>query len=83
MIKNAGWSRKNGFHSNDHGYYDEEEDNDYYYDEEDEDSDEVEHWAFCINRDEYAFQAVNCRWCGNYSEDYSPPWLSQNILCSC
>lgn len=71
MIKNSDCSRKNGFYSNEDGYYD------------DEDSDEVEHWAFCINCDEYALQAVNCKWCGNYSEEHSPTWVPQNILCRC
>jgi hypothetical protein len=40
-----------------------------------EDSDELEHWSFCIEN-EVAFQGVNCRCCGNY-------WAPHNILCHC
>ena len=49
---------------------------------EDEDSDEVEHWSFCIDR-EIEFQANNCRFCGNYWPEYSQDWTPHNILCNC
>ena len=48
-----------------------------------EDSDEIEHWAFCIDEDEIAFQGVNCKFCGNYWAEYSPDWAPRNILCHC
>jgi hypothetical protein len=50
---------------------------------EDEDPDEVEHWSFCADHDEVAFQGVNCRFCGNYWSEYSPMWAPHNILCNC
>ena len=49
---------------------------------EDEDPDEIEHWSFCIDR-EIEFQAVNCRYCGNYWPEYSQDWTPHNILCNC
>lgn len=48
-----------------------------------EDPDEVEHWSFCIDYDNLALQAVNCRFCGNYWPEYTPLWVPRNILCNC
>jgi hypothetical protein len=74
----AASSRKNGFHMyDDHDYHDDHDDGEY------EDPDEDEHWSFCIDSDEVAFQAVNCRFCGNYWSQYSPDWAPHNILCNC
>ena len=47
----------------------------------DEDPDEIEHWSFCIEG-EIPFQAVNCRFCGNYWGEYSQ-WAQHNIVCTC
>jgi len=47
------------------------------------DPDEIEDWAFCANEDEIQFQAVNCRFCGNYWSEYSMDWMPNNIVCSC
>ena len=48
-----------------------------------EDPDETEHWSFCINNDEVAFQGVNCHYCGNYWPQYLSQWAPHNILCNC
>ena len=51
--------------------------------DEDEDPDEVEHWSFCFNDYETAFQGVNCQFCGNYWPEVSHVWVPHNILCNC
>jgi len=51
--------------------------------DEDEDPDEVEHWSFCFNDYETAFQGVNCQFCGNYWPEYAMEWAPHNILCNC
>lgn len=48
-----------------------------------EDSDEIEHWAFCISEHEIAFQGNNCRFCGNYWPEYTEDWVPDNMLCHC
>lgn len=48
-----------------------------------EDTDVVEHWLFCIDRDEVEFQAINCKKCGNYFHVTSESWVPHNIICSC
>jgi hypothetical protein len=47
------------------------------------DTDVVEHWLFCIDRDEVEFQGINCKRCGNYFRVTSESWVPHNIICSC
>jgi len=46
-------------------------------------TDAVEHWVFCIDRDEVEFQAINCKKCGNYFRVTSESWVPHNIICRC
>jgi hypothetical protein len=72
LFKNALFSRKNGnFNNNENVEYP------------NEDSDESQHWSFCINLNENQFQGVSCKLCGNYLEEYSENWVPHHILCNC